>query len=284
MNKRTILFILMIMFIANSFSQDTIHLWPGKVPGEEKEKAPAVVSEKKDRNVTRIDEVTDPLITVHKPEKSKNNGTGIIICPGGGYYILAIDLEGSEIAEWLSDLGFTAFVLQYRVPQKQTGALMDAQRAMRIVRSQSDEWGIKKDKIGILGFSAGGSLAARTSTLYEKQTYEPIDDKDKISCRPDFSLLIYSAYLDKGENKTLTPELEVDSLVPPMFLFATADDKHANSALVMTGALRNANVPVELHILPEGGHGYGIRQGNIAGETWPALAEKWLNRFILKDD
>ena len=272
--------IFIVMCMHQLIAQDTIHLWPGNVPGETKAKAAAIMSDKTDRNVACIAEITNPLITVHKPEKSKNNGAGIIVCPGGGYYILAIDLEGSEIAAWLCDLGFTAFVLQYRVPQKQAGALMDAQRAMRIIRSKADEWDMNKEKIGILGFSAGGSLAARTSTLYEKQTYEPVDDKDKLSCKPDFSLLIYPAYLDKGENRTLTPELEVDSLTPPMYLFATADDKHANSALVMAGALRDANVPVALHILPEGGHGYGLRPGNIAGETWPALAEEWFKEYI----
>lgn len=270
------------MCITNLFAQDPIHLWPEKVPGEEKEKAPAVVAEKTDGNVIRISEVTDPLITVYKPDASKNNGAGIIVCPGGGYHILALDLEGSEIAKWLSDLGFTAFVLQYRVPKKQGGALMDAQRAMRVVRSRADEWGLNKDKVGIMGFSAGGSLAARTSTLYEKQTYDPVDEKDKLSCKPDFSILIYSAYLDQGENQTLTPELEVNSLAPPMFLFATADDKHANSALVMAGALHDANVPVELHMMPEGGHGYGLREGNIAAETWPGLLENWLNRYVIK--
>lgn len=280
-NKRSILFISAIMCITNLFAQDSIHLWPEKVPGEEKEKSAAVISDNNDREVTRVSEVTDPLITVYKPEESKNNGVGIIVCPGGGYHILALDLEGSEIAKWLSDLGYTAFVLQYRVPRKQEGALMDAQRAMRVVRSRADEWGLNRDKVGIMGFSAGGSLAARTSTLYEKKMYDRVDEKDKLSCKPDFSILIYPAYLDKGENRTLTPELEVNSLVPPMFLFATADDKHANSALVMAGALRDASVPVELHMMPEGGHGYGLREGTIAGETWPGLLEKWLIRHVL---
>lgn len=226
--------------------------------------------------------MTDPIITVYKPEASKNNGVGIVICPGGGYYILAIDLEGEEIAKWLSELGYTAFVLQYRVPKKQEGALMDAQRALRIVRADAKKWNVDPNKVGIMGFSAGGSLSARTSTRYNDKTYEPVDKYDKVSCKPNFTALIYPAYLDKGENRSLTPELKVDSLTSPMFIFQTADDKLGNSALVMAQALRDAKVDVELHLLAKGGHGYGLRQGNTAAETWPALMEEWLKQFIKK--
>jgi acetyl esterase/lipase len=137
---------------------------------------------------------------------------------------------------------------------------------------------LDKERIGIMGFSAGGSLSARSSTLYDQRTYDPVDEMDAISSRPDFAALIYPAYLDQGENRTLTPELKVNENTPPMFIFETADDGHGNSALVMAGALRDAGVPVELHFMPEGGHGYGLRSGNPAAETWPELLASWLNR------
>lgn len=270
------------LFLINAglFSQasDTIHIWPNKVPGETKAKQAAKIHTNNSGSTTRIAEVTDPVLVRFDPKQDSNNKGAIIVCPGGGYSILAIDKEGYEIAEWLTELGYTAFVLQYRVPQKQAGALMDVQRAIREVRSHAKNWNIDPDRIGIMGFSAGGSLSARASTLYKNQAYGAQDASDDISCKPSFAMLIYPAYLDKGENRSLTQELEVDQYTPPMFIFATADDKYSNSALVMATALRDAKVPVELHLLPKGGHGYGLRKGNIAGETWPKLAEKWLER------
>lgn len=265
----------------NLFANDIIHLWPGQVPGESKQKSKAVVSENNDRNVTRLSEVTDPILEVYTPDQEKQNGAAVVVCPGGGYWILAIDLEGYEVAEWLADLGYTAFVLQYRVPNKRDFALMDAQRALRIVRSKSEAYYLDPNKIGIMGFSAGGSLSARASTLYDSTTYQSVDKLDEYSCRPDFGALIYPAYLDQSENRSLTAELLVNEKTPPMFLFATADDKYGNSALVMAGALRDAKVPVELHFLPNGGHGYGLRKGNRAAEVWPLLMEEWLNIFVL---
>jgi acetyl esterase/lipase len=280
MNKTTIFLLLFLTIHAFGQEKQTIHLWPNNVPGETEPKHPPVKIDNTRGNVTRITDITDPALVVFPASADNNNGAGIIICPGGGYNILAIDKEGYEVAEWLNKLGFSAFVLQYRVPKKQEGALQDAQRALRIVRSKAKQWNLNPDKLGIMGFSAGGSLCARASTLYEKETYTRVDEKDDLSCRPDFALLIYPAYLDKGENRTLTPELKVNEQTPPMYLFATADDKHGNSALIFAGALRDNNVPVELHLLPEGGHGYGLRQGNAAAETWPTLAEKWLQKII----
>lgn len=274
--------LLFLMLFLNLFAQEiqTIPLWPNKVPGETEPKHPPVVTDNTSGNVTRITDITDPALVVYPASANNNNGAAVIICPGGGYNILAIDKEGYEVAEWLNTLGISAIVLQYRVPQKREGALQDAQRAVRIVRSKAKEWNINPDKIGIMGFSAGGSLSARASTLYDKSTYRKIDEIDDFSCRPDFALLIYPAYLDKGENRTLTPELEVNEQTPPMFLFTTADDKHGNSALVFAGALHDNNVQVELHLLPEGGHGYGLRPGNVAAEIWPKLAEKWLKKNV----
>ena len=264
----------------SSQTREVIHLWPGDVPGEKDAKHPAVRKDDVKRNIIRLSDVTDPAMVVFRPDSGQSNGTGIIVCPGGAYNILAINLEGYEVAEWLTSLGYTAFVLQYRVPDKKAGALMDAQRAIGIVRANADKWDLDTDRIGIMGFSAGGSLSARLSTLYVNRTYEEVDSSDSFSCRPDFAALIYPAYLDEGNNRRLTPELKVNDRTPPMFIFATADDRYANSALVMAGALRDADVPVELHLLPEGGHGYGLRSGNDAAETWPVLMAKWLEKTL----
>ena len=270
----------MISFFSFSQNPSPVYLWPGQVPGETESKHEPVQTPNTERDVIRLTDVTNPAFLVFKPAKEANNGAGVIVCPGGGYSILAINLEGYEIATWLAKQGFTAFVLQYRVPKKQEGALMDAQRAIRIIRKDASSYGLKSNKLGIMGFSAGGSLSARAATLYTKKSYSPIDATDSISCRPDFALLIYPAYLDQGANRTLTPELIVNKNTPPMFLFATADDSWGNSALVMATALRDSKVPVELHFMAKGGHGYGLRPGNIAGETWPKLAEKWLKNII----
>lgn len=270
-----------LMLSLESFSQQqVIHLWPGKVPGEKDAKHPATITPDGSNHVQRLTDVTDPVLTVFKPAGKNNLHAGVIICPGGGYQILAIDLEGYEIAQWLNSLGITAFVLQYRVPGKEAGALQDVQRAMRLVRSHAAEWNIDAGKIGVLGFSAGGSLSARISTLYGQSWYDPQDAADSASSRPDFTVLIYPAYLDKGPGNSLTPELKVDENTPPMFLFQAADDPYGNSSLVMASALRNAKVPVEFHLYPHGGHGYGLRPGNPSAEAWPGLAAKWLEKQL----
>ena len=281
-NLFVFLLLLFLSISTNAQKREIIYLWPGKVPGELKEKQPPVIDTSKNDKILRFDEVTNPAIEVFLPDKAIKSGSAVIVCPGGGYNILAYDLEGTEIAGWLNKLGFTAFVLQYRIPDKKEGALQDVQRAMRIVRNSSQKWNIYPEKIGVMGFSAGGSLSARASTLFNKKTYPPVDKSDSLSCRPSFTMLIYPAYLDQGPNLTLTPELELSKEVPPIFIFQTADDPYGNSALVMAGALRNAKLPVELHFLSTGGHGYGLRPGKVAAEIWPLLAEKWLGIVLKK--
>jgi acetyl esterase/lipase len=280
--KKCLVILFVISSTMNLFAQNKniVFLWPGKVPGEKKEKQEPVIDKTRNDNVLRFSEVTNPAMEIFLPGPALKNGAAVIVCPGGAYRILAYDKEGTEIAEWLNKLGFTAFVLQYRVPDKKEGALQDAQRALRIVRSRASEWDVSAEKIGIMGFSAGGSLSARASTLFDARTYSPVDKSDSLSCRPAFTMLIYPAYLDQGPNFSLTPELRLSNEVPPIFIFQTADDPYGNSALVMAGALRNAKLPVELHILPSGGHGYGLRPGNRAPETWPLLAEKWLTEIM----
>jgi acetyl esterase/lipase len=281
-NLFVFLLLLFLSISTNAQKREIIYLWPGKVPGELKEKQPPVIDTSKNDKILRFDEVTNPAIEVFLPDKAIKSGSAVIVCPGGGYNILAYDLEGTEIAGWLNKLGFTAFVLQYRIPDKKEGALQDVQRAMRILRNNPQKWNIDPEKIGVMGFSAGGSLSARASTLFNKKTYPPVDKSDSLSCRPSFTMLIYPAYLDQGPGLTLTPELELSKDVPPIFIFQTADDPYGNSALVMAGALRNAKLPVELHFLSTGGHGYGLRPGKVAAETWPLLAEKWLGIVLKK--
>jgi len=281
-NMKQLIIILLLTLSVNSFSQkkELIHIWPGKVPGEMKDKLPPSIAPSENDGIIRYSEVTDPAIEVWLPDPAIRNGASVVICPGGGYQILAYDLEGTEIAAWLNKLGYTAFVLQYRIPNKKEGALQDVQRALRVVRQNSSKWHLDPEKAGVMGFSAGGSLSARAGTLFMKKTYSPVDKADSLSCKPSFAMLIYPAYLDEGTNHTVTPELEISSNVPPVFIFQTSDDPYGNSALVMAGALRYAKVPVELHLLAEGGHGYGLRPGKTAAETWPLLAEKWLKRTL----
>ncbi|WP_154857110.1 alpha/beta hydrolase [Cyclobacterium xiamenense] len=280
-------FILLFFIVCSAFAlaqgTDTLYLWPGTVPGETEAKHPPVQTANTSGNVTRLTDVTDPALVVFEP-KGPSNGASVIVCPGGGYNILAIDKEGYEVAEWFNQLGFTAFVLQYRVPDKREPALYDLQRGIRLVRSRASDWKLDPKRLGVIGFSAGGSLAARASTRFGEQTYTPVDAADSLSARPDFSLLIYPAYLDEGENRSLTPELRLNEATPPQFLFGTADDRYGNSVLVMAGALRDQKRPGTLHFLSEGGHGYGMRKGNDAAETWPGLAEKWLRRLTLDDN
>ncbi len=275
---RKLFIILGFLMSIPSFSQnkDLIYLWPGKVPGEVKEKQPPVVDTTRKDGVLRFREITDPALEIWLAQPADNKKAGIIVCPGGGYSYLAYSKEGTEIAEWLNKIGYSAFILQYRVPNNREGALQDAQRAIRIIRGRAGQINIDANKIGIMGFSAGGDLSVRASVKYNLKTYAPVDKSDSLTCRPDFTLPVYPAYLDQGENRTLTPGLKVTKDTPPMFIFQAADDGLANSSLVMAGALRDAKVPVELHLVPKGGHGYGLRPGNPAAETWPQLAEKWL--------
>jgi acetyl esterase/lipase len=266
--------------------QEPIPLWPKGVPGEKGD-----IGEEKSEtkgNVTRISNVTRPTLTVFPAPANHNTGTAVVICPGGGYNILAWDLEGTEVAEWLNTLGVTGIVLKYRVPvrkgqERHAAPLQDAQRAIGVVRHRASEWGIAPHRIGILGFSAGGHLSATLCTNYDKRTYERVDDADDVSCRPDFAVLIYPAYLTAGkENDTLAPELKVTKETPPTFIAYTEDDPlHVECGLVYYLALKKAGVPAEMHLYPKGGHGYGLRSSPNLVSTWPKRAEEWLRSLGL---
>lgn len=278
--KKAVILLVFTFSIIKSYSQmENIYLWPNAVPGDSVAKQDAVIKKDTAKKIIRINEVTNPLLKYY-PAKGKNiTNAAIIICPGGGYKFLAFDLEGEEIADWLSNMGIHAFVLQYRVPNNQKGALQDAQRAVRLVRSMSVKIKVDTNKIGIMGFSAGGNLAARTSTNYNDQTYTAVDKKDSLSCKPNYSLYIYPGSLAKGDDHKLIPELKVDKHTPPAFLFVANDDQYS-VPLSFAYALHDAKVPMEIHVVPKGGHGYGLRKGNPAAEVWPALAEKWLQEYI----
>ena len=272
--------ILFTISVGLSQSPDTIDLWQKNVPEETAQKHPPVVTPDHKGDVTRLTDVTDPLLLVYKPEESKRRDVGVIVCPGGGYKILAIDKEGTEIAAWLNSFGITAFVLEYRVPDDWDGANQDMQRAVRIVRSKFINQNHELSTLGVIGFSAGAHLCARVSTHYNDQAYTPEDNADTLSCRPDFTLLIYPAELINKDSLTLRPEVSITQNLPPIFIMGTADDSHGKNPLVFALALREAKIHFEMHYLPTGGHGYGLRKGNIAAEYWPPVAMQWIEKTL----
>lgn len=233
------------------------------------------------REVIRLTDITNPTIKIFKPKKA--NGTAVIVCPGGGYGILAMDLEGTEICTWFNSIGVTAILLKYRVPAlpgklRHEAPLQDAQRALGLARFHAAKWGIKPDRIGIMGFSAGGHLSALVSNTFDKRTYQQVDAADEVSCRPDFTILTYPAYLinEKEEGK-LAPEITVTEKTPPAFIMQTEDDPiNSNNALYYYLALKKVKVAAEMHLYPKGGHGYGIRSKKGGTSVYPQLIEKWL--------
>jgi acetyl esterase/lipase len=268
----------------------TIDLWPGSPPGETKELPPEADTTKDGdqliagRRVARIGNVSTPTIAVYLPPAKKRTDAALIICPGGGHHILAYDLEGTEVAEWLNSIGVTGIVLKYRVPfrdpdRRWLAAVQDAQRAMSLVRSRASEWQIHPNRIGILGFSAGGQTAALTACLHEARQYEPQDEIDEVSARPDFAVLVYTGGLTNRDNTVLADYVNVSESTPPMF-FAHAQDDHVHAAnsVLLALALKQANVPAEVHLYSAGGHGFGLRRTDDPCTTWPDRCEAWLRR------
>jgi acetyl esterase/lipase len=267
-----------------------VELWPGSPPGEKGSVGDERDMTKPDENlvggrrVIRLGSVSRPTLTVYRPKKALDTGAAVVIAPGGGYHILAWDLEGTEVAEWLASIGVTGVVLKYRVPRRPgdpqdvppVGPLQDAQRAVSVVRSRAAGWGIDPHRIGMLGFSAGGNLTVRTATIAER-TYTPVDDVDKISSRPDFQILIYPAYLANAEGPL--PWLRVTKETPPAFLAHAGDDPiSVENSIHYYLALKRAGVPAELHVYPEGGHGYGMRATQDPVTSWPARCADWMKR------
>ncbi len=280
------------MFISLFFNpimaQDSpILLFPDGAPGESTkfiEKADTEGGHTGGKPVLRITGVCEPTITIYHPAKEIANGSAMVVCPGGGYNILAYDLEGDEICQWLNELGITAVLLKYRVPrreglQKHEAALQDVQRAISYVRSKAEELGINDDRIGVMGFSAGAHLAATVSNNFAQKTYPQIDSSDRFSCRPDFCLLVYPAYLS-GEEFKVAPEVQPNQATPPTMIVQTEDDKsHINSSLFYYYALKEAEVPARMHLYSKGGHGYGLRDTGAAVNEWPRRAEDWFREL-----
>ena len=282
-----------------------MNLWPGKAPGSEHVAFHNTVTERSedpahhDRIMTDIDV---PTLIAHVPEHP--NGTALIVGPGGGYARVVMDKESDEVADWLNPKGVTVFILRYRLPgdahnkNREDVSLEDGQRAVRIVRAHAKEWNIDPEKIGIMGFSAGGHMAASVSTCYERKVYEPVDEQDKVSARPDFTILGYPVismlpeYAHEGTKKrllglspgrkameTYSAELHVTAETPPAFVFCAADDNvvpPVNSVRYVS-ALRRYAIPAELHIYRTGGHGFGLgRSLQSSTRYWPSACENWL--------
>lgn len=247
------------------------------VPGESQTKREPVPTTLSDGSI-RIIEVTNPFLAVFEP--TIRNGKAIIICPGGAYIRLAVHKEGYTVATWLSQLGYTVFVLHYRVPKKRPGALQDLQRSLRVVRSRSKDYGIDPEKVAAMGFSAGAHIVATAGLTARMPAYPKQDAADTLSPKPDRMIVIYPAYLAEGSNRLLSSDLKPGPDTVDTFIFQTMDDPLAPNSFALAAALRNANTNVELHMLPKGGHGFGMDPGNAAAETWPKLLETWLiNHF-----
>jgi acetyl esterase/lipase len=265
----------------------TLDVWPGKAPGETGQIGEEKLLEPKagEKKVARLTNVSKPTLSVFRPAKDKDTGAAVVICPGGGYNILAWDLEGEEVATWLNSIGVTGIVLKYRVPRRPDqakdkppiGPLQDAQRALSLVRSKAKELGIDPNRIGMLGFSAGGHLTAAAATNFDKRAYEPLDDTDKVSCRPDFAVLIYPGYLVAKDKDELQPDIRVSKDTPPCFFAHAADDGvSAENSVQMYRALRKAGAKAELHVYASGGHGFGLRPSDQPCSTWPQRCAEWL--------
>jgi acetyl esterase/lipase len=280
-----------------SSGRTQIPLWPGEVPNAQPA-AGAEVTKTENNPVAGkpwnyVENVSRPTLTVYSPT-GMNTGAAVVVFPGGGYQILAIDLEGTEVCDWLTSKGITCVLLKYRVPNsgmhwderckcqihpKAPAALEDAQRTLGLVRLHAAEWHIDPHKIGVLGFSAGGHLVAAVSTHFTHRMYPAVDAADKESCRPDFAVALYPGHLWINDDKfELNPDIHVTSQTPPTFLVQAEDDNvdSVRNSLVYYIALKNAGVPVEMHLYAHGGHAFGLRRTEFPITSWPDLVETWL--------
>lgn len=274
-----------------------VPIWPGAVPDASPVTGPETSTTREQDHLvagkpwTYVERVSRPTMTVYSPA-GKNTGAAVVVFPGGGYWILAIDLEGTEVCDWLTAKGITCVLLKYRVPgnrleprsgpyPKSLMALEDAQRTVGLVRFHAAEWHIDPHKIGVLGFSAGGHLVAAISTHFEKRFYTAVDAADKVSCRPDFAVAIYPGHLSRSENSfALNPDIatHTTAATPPTFLLQNEDDHvdRVEDSLSYYAALKKAGVPVEMHLYAQGGHAFGLRRTKFPVTAWPQLVETWL--------
>src|SRR6266487_849187 len=276
-----------------------VPIWPGAVPdaqpvaGPENETKTETDPLVAGRPWVEVGKVSRPTMTVYSPT-GKNTGAAVVVFPGGGYSVLAIDLEGTEVCDWLTSRGITCVLLKYRVPDsgpawhddcqcnihpKAPTALEDAQRTVGLMRFHAAEWHIDPHKIGVLGFSAGGHMVAAMSTHFEKRLYPAVDAADKESCRPDFAVALYPGHLAARETDfALNPAIHVTNQTPPTFLLQAEDDPTdpVENSLVYYAALRKAGVPAEMHVYVKGGHAFGLRRTESPITGWPQLVETWL--------
>lgn len=302
MRARLILTLLLVSQLSVNLiqAQTKIPVWPDKTPNrvesDEQELA-------ENNDILWITKIQTPEIEVYLPTNRNNTGVGVLIMPGGGYAGLAYDWEGTDVAKWFNSVGIAAFVLKYRVPlsksveNKEWVPLQDAQRAIRIIRSKAEEYKIDPAKLGVMGFSAGGHLASTLGTHYNQKIPFLTDEVEQVSARPDFLMLMYpvismnSEITHQGSKdnligrnpgdelvKLFSNELHVDAQTPPTFLLHATDDGavKVENSLVFYQALRNNNIPVEMHIFPSGGHGFGLGIGNPSLEQWPTLLNQWI--------
>src|SRR5438552_18353788 len=275
-----------------------VPIWPGTAPDAQPVAGPEYAETSgKDflpggRPAVGVSNVTRPTITVYSPQR-KNSGAAVIVFPGGGYQILAIDLEGTEVCDWLTARGITCVLLKYRVPNvgrtwdqqcgcdrdtKSSAPLEDAVRTIRLVRYHAVEWHIDPHKISVLGFSAGGHLVAALSTNYDRRLYASVDTADVVSARPDFAVLVYPGHLYDPARRALNPQIRVKHQTPPTFILQAQNDSvdTVRNSLAYYEALRDVGVPAELHLYAEGGHAFGLRRTNLGITAWPGLVEDWL--------
>jgi len=267
-----------------------VPIWPGAVPDAQPVPGPEIVKAaspmtKSRRAVIFVDQVSRPTMTVYSPTGT-NTGVAVLVFPGGGYNELAMDIEGTEVCDWLTSRGMTGVLLKYRVPVTKVGpyaesppALEDAQRTMGLVRFHATEWQIDPHKVGVIGFSAGGHLVTALSTHFARRLYPAMDAADQESCRPDFAMALYPGHLWKDDKKfELNPNVPVTSDTPPTFLVQAENDPvdNVNNSLVYYLALKKAGVPAEMHLYAEGGHAFGLRRTKFPITGWPDLAETWL--------
>ncbi|RCS29583.1 alpha/beta hydrolase [Rhodanobacter denitrificans] len=273
-----------------------IPLWPGVAPDAQSAPGPETEAPRTEHLIAgrpwmAVTNVTRPTMTVYAP-KGKNTGAAVVVFPGGGFEVLAIDLEGTEVCDWLTSRGITCVLLKYRVPSVpydwrcncrpddfavSVPALQDAQRTLRLVRFHAAEWHIDPHRIGVLGFSAGGYLVAEASTNFKRRLYAPVDAADQESSRPDFAAGIYPGHLATDDDR-LNPNVQVSGETPPTFLVQAEDDytDGVNQSLVYYAALKKAGVPVEMHLYAHGGHAFGLRRTQFPITGWPGLVEAWL--------
>jgi acetyl esterase/lipase len=268
-------------------NRTTMPLWPSAAPDPSPTTGPEADTADKSKPIAgkpivALGNVSTPTLTLYAP-KGKANGAAVLVFPGGGYNILAIDLEGTEVCQWLNAEGVTCILVKYRVPgtgpyPKSPAALEDAQRALGLARLHAAQWHIETNRIGVLGFSAGAHLAVALSTHYDKRLYAPIDAADQQSCRPDFAVIVYPGYLaSPTENNLDKLDLHPTAQTPPTFLVQAEDDTvHVENSTTWFLALKSVKVPAELHLYAEGGHGYGLRRTALPVTAWPDEVDKWL--------